>query len=119
MIVLHIPEASPSLNQIIGKHWTHYRKFRYHWSVLVLVAKNQSSIGPWKPLQRASVRITRESYRLLDPDNFVGGLKVLIDGLRDQGLIVDDSPDHISLIGEQVKITRTQYPCTKIEIKAA
>ena len=107
MILLEIPEASPSLNIMRGKHW----------STLVMVAKSERKLFGTTPAQKAQVKITREGYRQLDTDNFVGGLKCIIDSLREQHLIVDDSPDHITLVSEQVKIPKSAYPRTLIEIK--
>lgn len=37
----------------------------------------------------------------MDRDNLFGSAKSLVDGLRDNGLIADDSPDHITLTVEQ------------------
>lgn len=119
MITLQIPEPTPSLNEFINKHWTKYRSYRRHWSMLVLVAKNRASVGPWEPFKKSKVTITRENYRLLDEDNLTGGAKLVCDGLRDQRLLVDDSPDHMQLTVTQVKIPRCQFPRTTITIEAA
>lgn len=116
MITIVIPEASPSLNAHKWKHWSHHLKLRKHWSMLVMVAKNEARIGNPDPLDKATVKIIREGYRKLDTDNFVGGLKCLIDSLREQRLILDDSPDHMTLVTEQRQIPRASYPRTVVEI---
>jgi hypothetical protein len=119
MIKLAIPEASPSLNEHKWKHWTHHLRLRKHWSMLVMVAKCEAGVGNPEPFQHVTVKITREGYRKLDEDNFVGGLKCLIDSLREQRLIVDDSAKHMTLMTHQIQIPRKQYPRTLVEIDAA
>lgn len=116
MITLTIPEASPSLNEHKWKHWSHHLRLRKHWSMLVLVAKVEARVSMDTPLDRVTVKITREGHRKLDTDNFVGGLKCLIDSLREQRLIVDDSPDHMTLTTEQRQIPKSSYPRTLVEI---
>lgn len=52
-------------------------------------------------LNPAIVRIVRYGANLLDEDNLRGGMKPVIDALKAVGLIVDDSPRHITLITDQ------------------
>ena len=119
MITLCIPEASPSLNRLTGKHWAYHHRLRRHWSMLILVAKNHANIGDWQALEKAQVTVTREGYKLLDTDNYFGGLKCLLDSLKDHHLIVDDSPDHLTLSAGQRRISRSEYPRTLIVIQTA
>lgn len=118
MINLVIPEASPSLNIMRGKHWSHHYSLRKHWSMLVLVAKSEAHVRLVEPVERAAVNIVREGFKLLDTDNFVGGLKCVIDSLREQRLIVDDSPAHMTLTTAQILIPKKSYPRTLVEIKS-
>ncbi len=99
MIELVIPEATPSLNRLHGRHWSRYRRHRKRWSALVLAAKLDARIYGAPLLPRARVHITRYGRRILDPDNAIGGCKALIDGLKDHGLLADDR--HIVLTVEQ------------------
>jgi hypothetical protein len=117
MITLTIPEASPSLNEHKWQHWSRQSKIRKHWSMLVLVARNQQKIFNPTPIDQALVTITREGYKLLEYDNLVGGAKGLVDSLRDHHLIVDDDEKHVTVIYQQRKIPRSAYPRTLIEIK--
>lgn len=118
MITLAIPEASPSLNEHKWKHWSHHLRLRKHWSMLVLIAKNEARVTNQAPLDKVRVKIIREGHRKLDHDNFVGGLKSLIDSLREQRLIVDDSPEHMTLQTEQIQIPKKQYPRTVVQIES-
>lgn len=117
MITLTIPEASPSLNEHKWKHWSKHLRLRKHWSMLVLVAKNEAKIFNAHPVDPALVTIIREGHRLLDHDNFVGGAKSLVDSLRDQRLIADDSPAHATFTYEQRQVPKASYPRTLVEIR--
>ena len=119
MITLTIPEASPSLNQLNGKHWSHYHQMRKHWSMLVLIAKTEAHVSMAAPPDKVIVRILREGRRLLDHDNLWGGCKVIGDSLREQRLIVNDDPDHMTLTVEQMLVKKANYPRTRVEISAA
>lgn len=66
---------------------------------------------------RVTLRIIGFRCRPLDTDNFCGGAKHLIDSVRESGLIPDDSPEHITLITEQVKVAHKGEERTKIEIE--
>lgn len=101
MITLTIPMATPSLNVVTGRHWRHYWRQRKLWRQLVWVAKAQAGIHGDPLFQRASVRIVRYGANLLDEDNLRGGMKPVIDAIKALGLIVDDSPQHITLVTEQ------------------
>ena len=68
-------------------------------------------------LGKVTVRFTGYRCRLLDPDNFAGSVKDLLDGCVAAGLFDDDSPDHIILITEQEKVPHLQDEMTIIEIK--
>ena len=53
---------------------------------------------------RVTVRFIGYRCRPLDPDNFAGGCKDLLDGLRHAGLIPNDRPQDIIFETEQVKV---------------
>lgn len=99
MITLKIPEPSPSLNDLLGRcHWSSYQKARKYWSWLILEAKVNAKIAT--PTRYEKVTVTVHRYgksRPLDEDNLYGGCKVILDGLKDVGLILDDSPSHVTL----------------------
>jgi len=118
MITLTIPELTPSLNITRAGHWRTRHQRRKHWSMLVLVAKSEARAFSVQKLERARVTIQRHGGRKLDEDNLAGGCKDLIDGLRDNGFIENDDPDHLTVRFEQHPGTRTPRQ-TIITIEAA
>lgn len=66
---------------------------------------------------RIIVRFTGYRVRPLDPDNFAGSVKDLLDGLRHAGLISGDEPFRIILQTEQVKVASFKDERTVIEIE--
>ncbi len=65
---------------------------------------------------RVTVRFVGYRVRPLDPDNFAGSVKDLLDGLRRAGLIHEDTPEAISLQTEQVRVKTFTEEKTVIEI---
>jgi hypothetical protein len=114
MIELGIPEATPTLNALTRAHWTKYRQLRRHWSMLVLVAKSEAG-AHGNAREPMAVTVVRYGKQPLDPDNLTGGCKVLIDALKDHGLIVDDNPVNLTLHVEQKK---DRYPRTHVSIRS-
>lgn len=64
------------------------------------------------------VRVTSFRCRLLDIDNLAGGSKFLIDALRYQGFIRDDSPDAIELSFAQFKVRKRSQEETIVIISS-
>lgn len=100
-LTLIIEEAAPGLNEMLRWHWSQRYKERARWSRWVWLARCQASPHPPACLARARIRIERRSRGQLDPDNLHGSCKLILDALRDQQLIQDDSPDHIELLVSQ------------------
>ena len=72
--------------------------------------------GETESLQRVTVRFIGYRVRPLDPDNFAGGCKDLLDGLRHAQIIPGDEPWRIKLEAEQVKVSSYKQEKTVIEI---
>lgn len=120
MISLKFDEPTPSLNLIVNKHWSKAREYKVYWHMMVRAAKGRAKIWSTQPpYERARVTIIRENNRLLDQDNFVGGCKYLIDGLRVHGLIVNDDAQHIEVIYLQRQIQKRDGPRTLVHIEDA
>ena len=67
-------------------------------------------------LHRVTVRFVGYRVRPLDPDNFAGSVKDLLDGLRHAGLLHGDEPWRIRLETEQEKVPHYEDEKTVIEI---
>lgn len=67
-------------------------------------------------LPRIVVRFTGRRVRLLDPDNFAGSVKDLLDGLRHAGVIGEDGYFDIRLETEQTSVRSHVQEETLIEI---
>ena len=65
-----------------------------------------------------TVRFTGYRVRPLDPDNFAGGCKDLLDGLRHAQLIPGDDPFQIALETRQIKVTHYRDEFTLVEISS-
>ncbi len=72
--------------------------------------------GEAKGIQRVVVRFTGYRVRPLDPDNFAGSIKDLLDGLRHSGILHGDEPWRIKLETEQEKVKSYDQERTEIEI---
>jgi hypothetical protein len=66
--------------------------------------------------KRIGIRFVGYRCKLLDPDNFAGSTKDLIDGLRKFGAITEDTPDKITLETEQVRVRKRKEERTEIVI---
>ena len=67
-------------------------------------------------LRRITVRFVGHRVRPLDPDNFAGSVKDLLDGLRHAGLLHGDEPWRIILETEQVKVSSFKQEKTEITL---
>ena len=72
--------------------------------------------GKEKGTKRITVSFVGWRVRPLDPDNFAGSVKDLLDGLRHAGLIPGDEPWNIKLETEQVKVDHFNLELTFISI---
>ncbi|HXH05456.1 MAG TPA: hypothetical protein VNI83_02585 [Vicinamibacterales bacterium] len=121
---LVVPIPSPSLNELVGRgSWWRYQTAARTWRRLIGEAyyAARAAGGPaiWPDPPPAHVRIEIERYTsatLLDPDNFAGGVKPVLDGLKACRLIPDDSSAAIELVLRQ---HRTHGAATVIRLVAA
>jgi hypothetical protein len=130
-LVLCIPWPTPSLNTITNRRsrWA-YRTIRTRWMRRVSDAYLEAraaqrttpgSAGHWPTPPHGRVRVTIERFArqadALDQDNFLGGLKPVLDALRALSLIDDDRAAAIELVAEQrVNPYRTPAMWTQIRL---
>jgi hypothetical protein len=79
-------------------------------------ALDSTNAGKTESSGRIIVRFIGHRVRPLDPDNFAGGCKDLLDGLRHAGIISGDEPWKIKLETEQVKVSHRSDEKTVIEV---
>jgi hypothetical protein len=103
MIILDIPRSTPSLNATRWKHWRVAYREKQLWRQEINLARIKAGCIAPVPPGRARVTVERYGARSLDPDNFVGGLKSVIDSLRAENLITDDTNDALELVPIQFK----------------
>lgn len=97
MIVLEIPEPTPSGNQLNWSHWSKKSAQRKRWGWLVRAARLEARVFDPPRLARARITIERHGAKKLDADNARQGCKSLLDSLKVEGLILDDTT---AVIGE-------------------
>ena len=76
------------------------------------------SVAEGKAKSAARIAVSFVGYRvhLLDPDNFAGSCKDLLDGLRHAGLIPDDTAGAITFQTEQERVRKYKEEKTGIKI---
>lgn len=83
-------------NQLLRRHWTITSKHAIHWKFAIAKAVEHSGGAPDKPLEKASVELTRSSSVEPDFDGLVSGFKAILDGLVICGVIASDKVSCIS-----------------------
>lgn len=108
MIKLILTQLTPSNNKLLRMHYRKRKRLKesYMWELLAVMNENNITSDVVAGDRR---RLTIISYRkkLLDQDNFIGGLKLLIDSLVDVHLLYDDSLEYLDL----------QEPGQRIDLK--
>jgi hypothetical protein len=120
-IHLVVPSITPSTNQLMRMHWAVKRRLRQslQWELVTALAQTGEPLPPaesGKTAPKRMVKITTYHPRRFDPDNASGGCKVLLDAMRDVGLLRNDSPKWLELIVVQ-KIAKLDDCRTEIEIE--
>lgn len=113
MIVLRIPEASPSLNEFSFSHWRKQHTLKKKW--LAMLTSAAIAAKATKATGKRKLTIERYGLRRLDPDNIVGGAKgCIIDNLRALSLLVDDHDDAVELSARNMARAKGEKPYTNI-----
>lgn len=115
MIRIVLPEATPSLNQLLRMHWAKRRRMA---KGAALAIRMQTLAAPVASEKRR-VRIERHGKKTLDEDNAYGGCKLVIDCLKDLDLLVDDSPRWLELEVTQSRCAKGEAPQTIITLENA
>ncbi len=111
--------VQPIVERKKGKHESnHHRKIQdsepqHHQTT----ALDSANAGKTKSFRRTRVRFTGYRVRPLDPDNFSGSCKDLLDGLRHAKIIENDEWWRIDFQTRQEKVKSYEEEKTVIEIE--
>lgn len=130
-----LPAPYPLLNRSLRTHWSFRRSYQASIRATILEQIGGPAGLPHEPFQKARVVIERHSVGTPDYDNLVGGGKPLIDCLttpvmgkggrqrnkRGLGIVVDDSPAHLTAEYHAVKcrLCEQKTVVTITELEAA
>lgn len=108
-----IPRLSPSLNEYRGMNPHARKRLKLTFGQEILFAVNRlhhATRPPWlrNATGKRTLTIYRISYGELDKDNLYGGLKPVVDAIKEQRLIKDDRPSLLDYTAKQVKILRKE-----------
>lgn len=93
-------------------HWaTRHRDADEYQQAVWLAGRGCVAEATGSPWQRAQLELVQYAVRPRDHDNFLASAKPLIDvlhlsGRRSLGLLVDDSPEHLSITVASVRVKR-------------
>jgi len=118
-IKLIIPRVPLSLNRLYSIHWAKRHRILQEWIDEIWIALKKDGIRVDKPFKKAKVRIKYYfgDRRRRDKENYAP--KAIVDALRYNRIIEDDSTKHIDLDWEilQGKPTRTEIEVEEIKEK--
>lgn len=113
-MILRLDFSVRSLNVLLRWHWQTRREHLDQWEWLI---KAEFRGLPPRAQGPMKVHITSFRTKLLDKDNLVGGCKPILDALRNQGLIKDDSPEWVEVDYQQVKVNGGSQTKTVIQLE--
>ena len=112
-LLIILPVVTPSNNKLLRMHYFSRKKEKEIYQKWLIAAGVKDL--KFKALgKKRTVEIHSFRKRRLDPDNLIGGMKLLIDSLCDVGLIWDDSPKYLDLT--VIQETERKNPRTEIKI---
>ena len=113
-----IKTLTPSLNKLLRMHWAERKKLKddLAWEVFAELQKQNPEYEVILLPQKAKLEITSYRKSFLDKDNFIGGLKLLIDAIKELRIIYDDSPEFLTLKATQKIEKKRKNQRTEITI---
>jgi len=102
-ISMTLPFLTKSNNKLLRMHYRHRMKLKeqYSWELFVWINQSETPHKDMMAEGKRKAHIISYRQKLMDDDNFVGGLKPLIDVLVEFGLLKDDNKEWVELIPEQ------------------
>lgn len=105
-LTINLPIITPSLNKLLRMHYRERKLMKKDFAWELLIAGAQEPEYKVNGAKKRRVEIKSFRVRLLDVDNFIGGLKILLDALDELDLIHDDDPEFLILKAEQFKVKK-------------
>lgn len=94
-----------TVNRLNPMHWATRSRWTTAWKEEVAWAiYYNKKLLPKFPVDKLKFKIVYRTVFLMDQDNLYGSAKPLIDGIKESGLILDDSPDHVTYEVIQIKV---------------
>lgn len=124
-VTIRIPRALVSPNKWNGMHWRKKHRLSQEWEkdiwASVLTSGLPKAAFLLVPKKRVSVirEVPNVNHFIRDDDNLRFSVKPLLDALKRQGLIVDDSREHIELTMPEQKVSVDGQHWTEIRLEAA
>lgn len=112
-VTIKIPKNVMSGNTYLRLHWAKRRNENYAWYNSIAAEVPKQSVPPEK---RRMVTITSFRRKMLDDDNLRIGCKPIVDGLKRQNLIKDDSPLWVMVFYSQVIVSHNATDQVRTEI---
>jgi Holliday junction resolvase RusA-like endonuclease len=119
MIDVTLPLDLVGANKLLRMHWRERKQYQTHVLNHLVVAGVR-----WRERQPAkqAVTITRilgPKQRRMDTDNAHASCKQVLDGLKKQGVIFDDSPAWIDLTVNEDSANRASGPAVRVRVEGA
>jgi len=116
-----IKTLTPSLNKVLRMNrWKRMElKEEFAWEVYAGIHEQNPDYEAITTPRKMKLNIISYRKSFLDRDNFIGGLKVLIDSIKGLRLIYDDSPEYLGLEAEQKIEKKRKNQRTEIIITSA
>jgi len=113
-----IKTLTPSLNKLLRMHFQERKRLKEKlgWEVYAELNEVNPNYEVCIIPQKSCLIITSYRKSFLDKDNFIGGLKLLVDAIKELRLIYDDSPEYLTLKAEQRIEKKRKNQRTEISI---
>ena len=102
-----IPRVPLSPNRMLTMHWAERGRENKAWQAEMLAALDPGKRTVIRMCaQDGKMKVSIRIYvvRKLDPDNLVGAVKPILDGMRACRYLKDDTEEHVSLEIQQEKL---------------
>lgn len=95
-VIIQVPFATPSLNEYLRWHWAEREKYGTELREPLILLKTAYKLPT---LERARIEsvICFKAKRKRDQDNYTGGLKPLIDAIKEAHIIAEDDSEVLKI----------------------